>query len=169
MESSFLRRYATPLSFVTFVAAAATGVMLILDIGSRQVSELHEWMGLAFVAAMILHLVRNWRGVVAMLSAARSKAIVVGLGALAAVLIVGFAVGAQEEGRGPHYIMQRLASAPIGKLAPALGVTGEEAIARLERSGVAVEGPEQSLADIAAKQHERLPRLIEVVLAESDG
>ena len=88
-----------------------------------------------------------------------------------AVLVVAFAFGPQEQGhgpRGPHKIVQRLASAPIGKLAPALGMTGKEAIARLEKSGIAVDGPEQSLTDIATKQHERLPRLIEVVLADPE-
>jgi hypothetical protein len=169
---SFLRKYATPLSFVTFLAAGVTGVMLFLGIGSRQVGDLHEWLGLAFVAAMILHLVRNWRGMLAMLSAASAKAIVTGLGAAAVVLIAVYGFGGPGGGHGgghgggPHRVISRLASAPIEKLAPALGLTSDQAIARLKSGGVAVAGPGQSLAEIGDKQNVRLPRLLNLVLTE---
>jgi hypothetical protein len=165
---SFLRNYATPLSFVTFLAAGVTGVMLFLGIGSRELGDLHEWLGLVFVAAMILHFVRNWRGVLAMLSAVRAKAIVTGLGAMAAVLIAlyGFGGNGGGHGGGPQRIMSRLASAPIAKLAPALGMSSDQAIARLKSGGVAVAGPGQSLAEIADKQNVELPRLLNLVLTE---
>jgi hypothetical protein len=169
---SFLRNYATPLSFVAFLAAGVTGVMLFLGVGSRELGDLHEWLGLIFVAAMILHFVRNWRGMLAMLSAVRAKAIVTGLGTVAAVLIAVYGFGVSGGGHGgghgggPHRVMTRLASAPIAKLAPALGMTSDQAIARLKSGGVAVEGPEQSLADIADNQSVELPRLLNLVLRE---
>ena len=168
---SFLRKYATPLSFVTFLAAGVTGVMMFLGVGSHQLGDLHEWLGLAFVAAMILHFVRNGRGMLAMLSAARAKAIVTGLGAVAVVLIAVFGFGGQGGGHGgghggPHRVLSRLASAPIAKLAPALGMTSDQAIARLKSGGVAVAGPGQSLAEIGDKQNAELPRLLNLVLTE---
>ena len=164
---SFLRKYATPLSFVTFLAAGVTGVMMFLGVGSHQLGDLHEWLGLAFVAAMILHLVRNWRGVLAMLSAPRAKAIFTGLGTAAVVLIAVFGFGGQGGGHGgPHRVISRLASAPIEKLAPALGLTSDQAITRLKSGGVAVAGPGQSLAEIGDKQNVELPRLLNLVLTE---
>ena len=169
---SFLRNYATPLSFVAFLAAGVTGVMLFLGIGSRELGDLHEWLGLLFVAAMILHFVRNWRGMLAMLSTARAKAIITGLGAVAAVLIAvhGFGGDGGRHGGGPHRVISRLASAPIAKLAPALGMSSDEAVARLKSGGVAVAGPGQSLAEIADEQNVRLPRLLNLVLMEkSEG
>jgi hypothetical protein len=39
-------------------------------------------------------------------------------------------------------------------------------ITRLKSEGVAVAGPEQSLADVAGKQNVELPRLLNLVLAE---
>jgi hypothetical protein len=165
---SFLRNYATPLSFVAFLAAGLTGLMLFLGIGSRELGDLHEWLGLIFVAAMVLHLIRNWRGVLAMLSSVRARAIVTGLGVVAAVLIAvqGFGGDGGGHGGGPHRVMSRLASAPIAKMAPALGLTSDQAIARLKSGGVTVAGPEQSLADIAGKQNVELPRLLNLVLTE---
>ena len=165
---SFLRNYATPLGFVAFLAAGVTGLMLFLGIGSRELGDLHEWLGIFFVAAMILHLVRNGRGVLAMLSSVRAKAIVAGLGAVAIVLIAvqGFGGDGGGQGGGPHRILARLASAPIAKMAPALGMTGDEAVARLKSGGVAVAGPQQSLAEIADKQNVELPRLLNLVLTD---
>jgi hypothetical protein len=62
-----------------------------------------------------------------------------------------------------------LAGAPITKLAPALGISSEEAIARLQRGGIAVEGSHQSLADIADKQDIELQRLLGLVMTEPDA
>ena len=168
--NSFLRSYATPLSLVTFLAAGVSGVMLFFDIGSHELSDLHEWLGIVFVVVLILHLVRNWRGALAMLSAARIKTIVLGLGAVAVVLIAIYGFGG-ERGQGfggPRLIMTRLASAPIAKMAPALGLTSDQAIARLKGAGIAVQGPQQSLAEVANKQNQELPKLLNLVLAEPE-
>ena len=97
---SFLRKYATPLSLVTFLAAAVTGVMMFFDVHSRQLSEVHEWIGVIFVIALLLHLARNWRGMLAMMSSTRSKAIVGGLGAVALVFIIGSAPFGYGGGHG---------------------------------------------------------------------
>ncbi len=171
--NSLLRNYATPLSLVTFLAAGVSGVMLFFDIGSHELSSLHEWLGIVFVVVLVLHLVRNWRGVLAMLSAARIKTIVTGLGVVAVVLIALYGFGG-DGGRGQGFggtrlVMSRLASAPIAKMAPALGMTSDQAIARLKGAGIAVQGPQQSLADVANKQNVELPKLLNLVLAEPEG
>jgi hypothetical protein len=177
---SFLRKYATPLSLIAFSAVAVTGVMMFFDVRSRQLSEVHEWVGIIFVVALLLHLVRNWRGLLAMMSSTRNKAIVGGLGAVVLVFIVGSAPFVYGGGHGGGYghgrqfhaaqqVVHRLADAPITKLAPALGISSEEAIARLQRGGIAVEGPNQSLADIADKQDTELPKLLGLVMTEPDA
>jgi len=170
---TFIRDYATPLSFVTFAATAVTGIMLFLHLGGGPLSGVHEWIGLLFVAAMILHLVRNGRGVLAMLSPIRNKVLVSCLGAMALVLIVlpyfGHGAGGGHGGGPGRIVVQRLADAPIAKLAPALGITGQEAIARLNQGGVAVDGQDQSLAEVASKQHVRVHDLMELVLKEPDA
>jgi hypothetical protein len=177
---SFLRKYATPLSLVAFLAVAVTGVMLFFDMHSRQLFEVHEWVGIIFVVALLLHLVRNWRGLLAMMSSTRNKAIVGGLGAVALLFVIGSAPFGYGGGHGGGYghghqfhasrqVMHRLADAPITKLAPALGMTSAEAIARLQKGGVVVEGPNQSLADIAEKQDAELPRLLGLVMTEPDA
>ena len=56
----FLRKYATPLSLVTGLAVSITGLMLLFGVRG-QIGELHEWIGVAFVVAIVLHIVRNWK------------------------------------------------------------------------------------------------------------
>ena len=172
--NSFLRNYATPLSLVTFAVAAATGVMMFFGIHGGLLGTVHEWVGLIFVAALILHLARNWRGVLTMVSKPRCKAVLGGLGAVAAVLIVlavpfGSGGGRGHGLHGPHQVVHRLAAAPIAKLAPALGLTSDQAMVRLRKGGITVEGPQQSLAEIAEKQRAELPRLMDLMMTETDA
>jgi hypothetical protein len=177
---SVLRKYATPLSLVAFFAVAATGVMLFFDVRSRQLFEVHEWVGIIFVVALLFHLARNWRGMLAMMSSTRSKAIVGGLGVVALLFIIGSAPFGYGNGHGGGFghgrqlhasqqVAHRLADAPIATMAPALGITGEEAISRLRKGGIMVEGPNQSLADIADKQDAELPRLLGLVMTEPEA
>jgi Domain of unknown function (DUF4405) len=171
----FLRNYATPLSFVTFLATGVTGVMLFFELRSRTLSEVHEWVGMLFVTAIALHLVRNWRGLLATLSTPRSKAVAVGLGAAAALLILVSLPFGSGRGSGGHgfresqHVVQRLTAVPIAQLAPALGMTDGEAILRLRKGGVAVRGSEQSLAELASEQHRELPKLLNLVMAEPEA
>ncbi|MDE2163725.1 MAG: DUF4405 domain-containing protein [Alphaproteobacteria bacterium] len=169
----FLRNYATPLSFVTFLATGVTGVMLFFELRSRTLSEVHEWVGMLFVTAIVLHLVRNWRSLLAMLSTPRSKVVVGGLSTVAALLVLvnlPFSSGhSGHDFRGLQQVVQKLTAVPIAQLAPALGMTDNEAILRLRKGGVAVTGPEQSLAEIANDQHKELPKLLNLVIAEPEA
>ncbi len=45
----------------------------------------------------------------------------------------------------------------------------EEAISRLRKGGIAVEGPNQSLADIADRQNAQLPHLLGLVMTEPEA
>lgn len=171
--NNFLRNYATPLSMAAFLGVGVSGVMLFLGVRNHSLSELHEWIGVLFVVAGIMHFIRNWQGIKAMLLKTQGK-IFTGLGVIAvvAMLFASFGGdGGQGGGRGGHYgpmgaAVTRMAEAPISKLAPALGLTSEEAIAKLRKSGVAVAGPGQSLNEISASQHAPLQRLMNTLAAE---
>lgn len=170
--NSFLRNWATPLSFITFLAVAITGLMLFFGVRGGPLGDVHEWVGVAFILSLGLHLGRNWRGVLAMLSLPRSKAIVGGLGAVLAVLILAVTpFGSNIHGHGPHgpwQVANRVAQAPIAKMAPAFGLTSAQAMARLKQGGIDVNDPQKSLAEIAEEQDAELPRLMNLVLNTPD-
>lgn len=167
---SIMRQCATPLSLVSFLAVAVTGILMLLGVHSRTLSDVHEWLGVIFIAALVLHLVRNWRGVLAMLAIPRNKLIIGVTGAVAAFLIFAslpFGAGGHGHGfHGPRQVVYRVAAAPIGTMAPALGLTSDQAISRLTRGGVRVKGPHQSLMQLAEEQNQEVPRLLNLVLSE---
>ena len=56
----FRRKYITPLMALSFMVVALTGTLMLLHIKNRPLEHLHEWMGLFFVVAGIIHLLLNW-------------------------------------------------------------------------------------------------------------
>jgi len=168
---SIMRQCATPLSLVSFLAVSITGLLLLFGVRSHGLGAVHEWVGVVFILALVLHLARNWRGMLAMFAVRRNQIIIAATGVVAALFIMaalplGAGGGGHGHGGGPWRVIARVSEAPIGKMAPALGITGEEAVARLRRRGVAVDGPHQSLREIAVKQDQELPRLMNIVLSE---
>ena len=167
----FLRKYATPLSLVTGLAVSVTGLMMLFGIRG-EMGDLHEWIGVAFVAAILMHIVRNWRGLGAMFRSRTSAAIaLVGGLALATLIVLHLPVFQEAEQGGGHHggpwmIATRVAGAPIAVSAPALGLTADQAVAKLRAAGVEVDGPTASLAHLVHAHGQSLPRLFGVLLGE---
>jgi len=169
---AFLRRYATPLSLVTGLAVSITGIMMFLGL-RRGLGEVHEWIGLAFVVALLMHVVRNWRAVLGMMKPWTSKAIVGAIGVALAVLVVAqMPSGGQAAGHGggrdggSWLIVNRVSNVPITIAAPALGMTAQEAIAKLKAKGISVGDGQKSLADIAREEDTALPHLFALLLRD---
>ncbi len=55
-----LRDFATPLAGAVFVVMAATGLLMFFEKGTPLGKELHEWLGVAFVVGVVLHVSTNW-------------------------------------------------------------------------------------------------------------
>lgn len=163
--NGFLRNYATPLSFITGLAVSVTGLMMLFGVRG-EIGDLHEWIGVAFVAALLLHMLRNWRGVGAMLKTKTSMTIV-GVFGVAFTVLVTFTFLPSGEGRGPHgpwMVVNRVADAPIAAAAPALGLSSDLAVSKLRGGGVPVDGPQESLAKISRDHNQPLPRLFAILL-----
>lgn len=149
----FLRRYATPLSVVAFAVIGITGLMMFFGVRSRQLNHLHEWFGLAFVLIGLLHVFRNAKSFGIMFRQKRSKVVIAVTGIISAVFLAGAIQASMTAGPNPRRVQamvtQRLADAPLDKLAPALGLSDEAAIARLQGVGIQA-APAQSLNQVAA-------------------
>jgi len=176
--NDFLRTYATPLSFVTFLGCAVTGLLLFFGIRSRPLGEVHEWLGIIFVVALLLHLARNWRGVTAMLTAPRAK-LATGIAAILVAVYVlsaapfqgGYGYGhgpGHGHGQGFHGPVAQLSitQMPIARMAPALGLSGEEAVARLRRGGVPVESAQDSLTHLVREHGQNMPQMMALLVSE---
>lgn len=173
--TDFLRKYAAALSLATFAVAAVTGIFMFYGVHNRQLGELHEWFGIGFVVAALLHLLRNAKAFVAMLGQTRSL-VIVGLLGGGGLLLTGMALYGPASGghggpsRAQAMVVAQLADAPIAQSAPAFGLSPETALARLRQGGVAVRDSGQTLSDVARTADRPAPQLFLLMLGRAaDG
>ncbi len=166
-EMNPLLRVSTPATVAAFVVSGVTGVLLFFHLGERLFKELHEWLGLAFVAAALLHLLRNRK---ALSSHARKPALWIASG-LALVAAAAFIVPAMTPregggGDGSRRLLQAMMAAPLEQVAPILATTPDELSGRLTAAGFTVAGPTTSLRDVA-KASGRSPQELTAVLVQA--
>ena len=61
MRESF-KKYITAVSTALFLVVAASGLAMFFHVGADLVKEMHEWLAVMFVAAVGLHVFKNWGG-----------------------------------------------------------------------------------------------------------
>jgi drug/metabolite transporter (DMT)-like permease len=88
----FISRFATVAAIATFLVVAGTGILLFSHIGDRFLRTAHEWLGMAFVVAAILHVIRH-SGPFARLMKQPRTLLAIGLAIVAAVLLVTMTAG----------------------------------------------------------------------------
>jgi hypothetical protein len=69
--ASALHRYATHVVAALIVVVGVTGTMMFYRLYKSSVQELHAWLGMAFLLAIVLHVTRNRRQLVPLLSHTR--------------------------------------------------------------------------------------------------
>lgn len=177
-----LRSVATPLSLTTFLGCGITGLMLVFGIRNHALGEVHEWLGIVFIIALLLHLIRNGYGVKNMLSTPLAK----GVALVSAVAVIAYVMTAapfqsghrpgQGYGHGPGYAQGPrdgqgfhggrglaqgpITDMPIARMAPALGLDAQTAVARLKKGGVPVDGPEDSLNHLIKVHGQAMPKMM---------
>lgn len=143
---SWLKRHATPLVAVLSVVVGVTGVMMFFHLLKGEVEAMHEWLGMAFVAAAILHGLRHRRSLGALLGELRVRWL-----ALATILLAAaFIVLAPPKGGNPFRDATRVVlQAPLTRVAPLYGLDAAEATRRV---GATAGDQELSLEQIAAQR-----------------
>jgi Na+/proline symporter len=146
--SEKFKRYITAISAALFLIVAASGLAMFFHVGVDLVKEMHQWLAVIFVAAVGLHIFRNWGG---MMTYVRRRTIVAPL-ALAAVVAAAFVVpAALSGGEDPrHVLIQSLQEAKLADLGRVLDVPADSLVARLEKDGFTVGSAEQRLSEIAS-------------------
>ena len=148
MTKSLARAVITPLTTALFAVAAITGAMLFFHLDSGLVHTAHEWISLAFVLAALGHVLRNAKPI---LHYAKQKQALVAFGTGCAVSLALIALTANAgHGGDPGSVFRTLSQAKLEAVAPALGLTAEDAAAVLRSDGYEIlEG--QTLDEIGAK------------------
>lgn len=142
-----LRAYATPLTIGTFLIMGATGILLFFHTNTTLNKVVHEYVGLVMVAAVILHVVLNWRAFQTYFK--RPVALTL-MGASAVMLAASFVSLGEETGgtRPDMAVLQMVSSASLTDLAPIMGTDATDLVARLAEQGVTAT-PDQTLIDLS--------------------
>lgn len=157
----------TPATIALFVVVGVSGVMLLFKIGEGFVKGAHEWLGLVFVIAGGIHVFRHWRATKKYFTSRAFWAVA----AIVGVITIAFVAPSAGGGHGnPMFtVVTAVAGAPIERVAPILGTTPQDMMAKLDKAGIKVEGPTQTLEEVANKSGRHLFQIIELAAASPKG
>ncbi len=148
-----VRAWATPLTVGAFALSAITGVMLFFHVNIGLVKPAHEWFSWFLVLGGLLHIVGSWRPFVGHLNKPVAKAIMAAFVLLIAVSLLP--LGKAEKGMPPGKMSAILLRSPLSTVAAVAGHAPEDVIKQLALKGVRVETGEQTIKEIAARNHAR--------------
>ena len=74
---ALLKKYSTPLTAATAIVVCVTGVMMFFHLYKGEVQAMHEWLGMGFVVAAVLHLLRHRRPLTLMMKQSRTHILLV--------------------------------------------------------------------------------------------
>jgi hypothetical protein len=140
-----LRLWSTPAVIGAGLFVAVSGVMMFFGI-HQPVERAHEWIGLAFAAAIALHLLTHWRGFKGYFKQPLALGIVGALALTTAFMLLP----AGEEGHGIKGLIQKVEAAPLAQVAPLFERSTDQILSTLQEAGFSVQGAQQSVASIAA-------------------
>jgi hypothetical protein len=160
---TLLKKYATHLTASLSLVIGVTGTMMFFHFFKAKVQDMHAWLGMAFLLAVVLHALRNRRSLASLFSQPLMRILLGIIGLVAASFL--FLAPPKKINPG-NSAAQALLRAPIDKAAPILGISTAEAIARLDTAGGVDATPAKSIAAIARLNH-RDP--IELLVAVMGG
>ncbi|BAP55923.1 hypothetical protein THII_1626 [Thioploca ingrica] len=160
--SDFLKKLATPLAMALFMVIAVSGTMMFFHVGEGLVRELHEWLGIAFVAAATLHVYRNWLSFKKYFQQRLLGAVL----ALTVVITLAFVAPAGLLGQrdGIRLIVEAVTTAPLQQIAPVLGTSYEDMRARFAEQGIVIDNPSISLREVAHHSKRELPEILTIAV-----
>ncbi|AND70945.1 hypothetical protein ATSB10_34910 [Dyella thiooxydans] len=148
MFRNFMHRYGTPLTVGLFFVSAVSGVALFFHWSSATFHSMHEWLSMLLLAPFALHMIKNWKP---LLAYARRRTLLVPL-VLSLVVAVPFALSAGK-GRAGNPAFQAVAlmtRASLDDLAPIVRVPAPDLLRQLQARGYKANSTRDTPSDIAS-------------------
>ncbi len=142
------RRWSTPMIIGASLFSVATGLLMFFYVVAP-FKFAHELMGLVFTAAIVLHIVSNFRPF--------RNHLTRWLGAAVVALVLGGAVALFVITMNDHSlptrnaIVERVGEAPVPVVATLLGMETEELINLLGENGIVVDDPAMTIQEVAQR------------------
>jgi hypothetical protein len=147
----FVDRSATPLVTGLFAVSAVSGAALFFHWSQGVFHEMHEWLSMVLLVPFVLHVWKNWRG---LLGYVRRKTLFVPLiASLAVALPFAFPGMAGSGGGNPAFrTVSLLTGARLADLAPVLKTSPDALLATLQQKGFPAQSVDQTLDAVAGKE-----------------
>ena len=160
-----LKRYATQLTTALGFVVCITGIMMFFRWYKGEVEAMHEWLGLGFVVAVVLHITRHRIPPSVMLVQNRTRILLVCTALLATAFLV---VSPQKAVNPAKQTIGAVLRAPLGDIAPVFGLSAKEAVTRLSEAGVRNAASTQSIEAMARANNTAPLKLLNAVINQTD-
>ncbi len=137
---NFPRGFTTPMIGILSLVVGISGVLLFFHIGHKLLGTMHEWLAMAFVVAILIHVYTNWSGFKRHFKNPLAWVIA------AAILTTstGFVLG--SAGESPvKFLVHTITKVEVSRLAPLLDVPEDKLIRDLRDAGLPIVGGGDSL------------------------
>lgn len=165
MIHNFLNKYATVLAIVSSFVMMVSGVLIFFHIGESLLKNMHEWIGLVFVVAITLHIIKNLKPFTTAFAKMRTRVASV----ITVIIVILFITSASLNPGGGHPIKQFInltTKAPISSLAPLIGISEDEMKGRFKLAGFDNMQKNQSIQEIADLYGVETGRIFKVLLTQ---
>jgi len=136
MTKNQKRDIATSITTLVFLVIGTTGVMMYFHIFDRYTKDMHEILGLVFVAAVFLHVFFNFKNM--KLYFKKKTFFIISIITLLAV--VGFIANAPENKNHKRLILTTVINTSIDKSFPLFAKDMDLATIKLEEAGIKIDG-----------------------------
>jgi len=161
----WLRKYATQLTAALAVVVCVTGVMMFFKWYKGEVEAMHEWLGIGFVGALILHIARHRQPAGRMLTQTRTRLLLVCTGVIAAAFLL---LAPAKTGNPLKQTVGAVLRAPLRDVAPLFDLSAAQAVARLSEAGFSNADPARSIQAMAIANHAPPLKLLNAVIEQND-
>ena len=163
MKNLRTHQWSTPATIGLGVFVASTGLYMFF-ISEEPVKFAHEIAGIGFSAAIVVHVLSNWRAFRGYFTRGRAVSVVATAWLIAAGLV--FYSVLTGTGEAEQVVMERLEDAPIETLAPVAGKDVQDLVAQLRSDGYPIEGPEISPSQLADAAGAEVDDVLQAVFSE---
>lgn len=155
------RKYITPFIACIFLVVGITGLLMLFHIFDGYTEVVHECFGLVFTVCAILHIAVNWKA----LKFHFGKKVM--FPALASILLVSVTFSVFEALYPPIdlLIINKIIQAPLTDAFNALGIDYNQALERLEQSGISTRDA-TTLEDLWLQNNADPEEIIDMVLQQ---
>ena len=153
------KTFATSLTTFAFIVMGTTGVLMYFHLFDNQTKELHEILGLAFVAIVFFHVFFNWK----LMKKYFSKKIFYFSATIISIISLGFILNAPSGPNVKRIVINSVLEKPIEKTAILFVDNFEIAKKKFEDAGLHIESG-KSLKELAMINQTSPFKLLDVIL-----